>query len=39
VPAFSSSLISPALEQLQELPATERTVLAGQCPDLASYLA
>jgi hypothetical protein len=36
---LSSSLISPALEQLQELPAAERTVLAGQCPDLAGYLA
>jgi hypothetical protein len=35
----SSSLISPALEQLQELPAAHRTVLAGQCPNLASYLA
>ena len=34
-----SSLISPALEQLQELSAGERLVLAGQCPSLAELLA
>jgi hypothetical protein len=39
VPALSSSLISPALEQLQDLPAGDRLVLAGQCPSLAGYLA
>jgi hypothetical protein len=36
---LSSSLISPALEQLQEMPAAERTILAGQCLDLAGYVA
>ena len=39
MPALSSSLISPALEQLQDLPAADRTVLAGQCPSLAEHLA
>jgi len=39
VPALSSSLISSALEQLQDLPAGDRLVLAGQCPSLAEHLA
>jgi predicted transposase YbfD/YdcC len=39
VPASSSSPISPALEQLSDLPARERALLAGQCPGLAEYLA
>lgn len=39
MPAVSSSPISPALEQLQDLPAADRAVLAGQCPGLAGYLA
>ena len=39
MPALSSSLISPALEQLQGLPAAERASLAGQCPSLAGHLA
>jgi predicted transposase YbfD/YdcC len=39
VPALSSSLISPALEQIQDLPAGDRRVLAGQCPSLAGHLA
>jgi hypothetical protein len=39
VPALSSSPISPALEQLQELPASDRALLPGQCPDLAEHLA
>jgi predicted transposase YbfD/YdcC len=38
VPALSLSLISPALEQLQALPAGERTVLAGECPSLLHCL-
>jgi len=39
VPALSSSLISSALEQIQELSAGERLVLARQCPSLAEHLA
>jgi DDE_Tnp_1-associated/Transposase DDE domain len=39
VPALSSSPICPALEQLQDLAAGDRAVLAGQCPGLARYLA
>jgi hypothetical protein len=39
VPALSSSLISPALEQLQDLPAAGHATPAGQCPSLAGYLA
>jgi hypothetical protein len=39
VPAVSSSLISPALEKLGDLPAGDRVLLAGQCPGLAGYLA
>jgi hypothetical protein len=36
---LSSSLISPALEQLQDLPAAGHATLAGQCPSMAGYLA
>jgi hypothetical protein len=36
---MSSSLIGPALEELSELPAGDRAVLAGQCPGLLGYLA
>ena len=39
MPALSSSLISSALEQLQDLPARDRTLLAGQCPSLTGFLA
>jgi len=39
VPASSSSLISPALEQVAELPAGERDLLVGGCASLAEYLA
>ena len=39
MPAVSSSLISPALEQLQDLPAGDRTLLAGQCHGLLGCLA
>jgi predicted transposase YbfD/YdcC len=39
VPALPSSPISPALEQLQDLPAGDRALLAGQCPGLAEHLA
>jgi predicted transposase YbfD/YdcC len=35
----SSSLISPALEKLEELPAGDRALLAGHCPGLAEHLA
>ena len=38
VPALSSSLISPALEQLRDLPAGDRGLLAGECPSLAECL-
>ena len=39
MPALPSSPISPALEQLQDLPAGDRALLAGQCPGLAEHLA
>ena len=39
MPAVSSSLISPALEKLWDLPAGDRALLAGQCPSLGEYLA
>jgi predicted transposase YbfD/YdcC len=39
VPAVSSSLISPALEKLGDLPGGDRELLAGHCPGLAEYLA
>jgi predicted transposase YbfD/YdcC len=39
VPAVSSSLISPALEQLQDLPTGDRARLAGRCPGLLGCLA
>ncbi len=39
MPALSSSLISPALEQLSGLAAGERALLAGERPHLAEYLA
>ena len=39
MPAVSSSLISPALVQVEGLPAGDRALLAGQCPGLAEYLA
>jgi predicted transposase YbfD/YdcC len=39
VPALPSSPISPALEQLQDLPAGDRALLAGKCPGLAEHLA
>lgn len=39
MPALSSSLISAALEQLSDLPAGDRVVLAAQCPGLLDYLA
>jgi predicted transposase YbfD/YdcC len=38
VPALSLSLISPALEQLQDLPAGDGVLLSGQCPGLLEYL-
>jgi hypothetical protein len=38
VPALPLSLISPALEQLQDLPAGNRVLLAGQRPGLAKLL-
>jgi hypothetical protein len=39
VPAPPSSPISPALEQLQDLPAGDRALLASKCPGLAEHLA
>ena len=39
MPALPLSLISPGLEQLQDLPAGDRVLLAGQCPGLLEYLA
>jgi predicted transposase YbfD/YdcC len=39
VPAVPSSLISPALEKLEELPAGDRARLAGCCPSLVGHLA
>jgi hypothetical protein len=38
VPALSSSLISPALEQLGDLPAGDRALLPGRCLSLAECL-
>ena len=38
MPALPSSPISPALEQLQDLPAGDCALLAGQCPGLAEHL-
>jgi hypothetical protein len=38
VPALSLSLISPVLEQLQDLPAGDGVLLSGQCPGLLEYL-
>jgi hypothetical protein len=38
VPVLSSSLISPALGQLRDLPAGDRTLLAGSCPSLLECL-
>jgi hypothetical protein len=37
VPASSSSLMSPALEQLADLPGGDRGLLAGGYPSLAGY--
>lgn len=39
MPALPSSLISPALERLQDLPAAGCATLTGQCPGLAGHLA
>jgi hypothetical protein len=39
VPALSSFPVSPALDELSDLPAGERTVLPGPCPGLLEYLA
>jgi hypothetical protein len=39
VPALSSSPTCAALEQLQDLPAGDRVLLAGQCPSLRACLA
>jgi predicted transposase YbfD/YdcC len=39
VPALPSSPFSPALEQLQDLPARDRARLAAQCPGLPEHLA
>jgi predicted transposase YbfD/YdcC len=38
VPALSFSLINPALGQLQDLPAGDRVLLAGECPSLLECL-
>ena len=38
MPALSLSLIGPALEQLQDLPAGDCVLLSGQCPGLLEYL-
>jgi predicted transposase YbfD/YdcC len=38
VPALSSSFISAALEQLRDLPAGDRALLAGECPSLPECL-
>jgi hypothetical protein len=37
-PALPSSPIGPALEQLQDLPASDRALLSGRCPSLAGHL-
>ena len=39
VPASSSCLISSALEQVADVPADERDLLAPGCPSLAGFLA
>ena len=39
MPAVSSSLISPALGQVGDLPAGDRALLAAQCPSLREHLA
>jgi predicted transposase YbfD/YdcC len=39
VPAFSSSLITPALGHLHTLPGTDREFLTGRFPSLLEYLA
>ena len=39
MPAVSSSLISPVLEKLGDLPCGDRALLAGHCPGLAEHLA
>jgi predicted transposase YbfD/YdcC len=39
VPAVPSSLISPVLEKLGDLPCGDRALLAGRCPSLAEHLA
>ena len=39
MPALSLSLISPALEPLQDLPAGDCALLAGECPSLLECLA
>ena len=39
MPALSFSLISPALEELGDLPAGDCALLAGECPSLAECLA
>jgi hypothetical protein len=39
VPALPSSPVGPALEQLRGLPAGDRALLAGKCPDVAEHLA
>ena len=38
MPALSSSSVSAALEELSRLPASDRSLLSGQCPGLAEYL-
>ena len=38
MPALSFSLINPALGQLQDLPAGDRVLLAGECPSLLECL-
>ena len=38
MPVLSSSPISPALEQLLDLPAGDRALLGGECPGLAECL-
>ncbi len=38
MPALPSSLNSPALEKLRDLPAGDRALLAGQCPRLRACL-
>ena len=38
MPALSFSLINPVLEQLQDLPACDGALLAGECPSLLECL-